>query len=153
MMEDSTPHHVYNTPWALPCTVLSRSWSILRAFIEAGSDLGSVSHDSTLTTDPGSLTRSDEGPRHVQSVLHPQPRRPSEDRPSLRSILSLTSESNSCRPSTCDSDDCERCTSLTHSREKAQCLTLPSSANWSAFSFPMMSICEGTHCIENRSPS
>ena len=46
MMEDSTLHHVYNTPWALPCTVLSRSWSILRDFIEAGSDLGSISHDS-----------------------------------------------------------------------------------------------------------
>ena len=112
MMEDSTLHHVYNTPWALPCTVLSRSWSILRDFIEAGSDLGSVSHDSTLTTDPGSLTRSDEGPRHVQSVLHAQLRRPSEDRPSLLSILSLTSESNSCRPTACHSDDCERCTSL-----------------------------------------
>ena len=117
MMEDSTLHHVYNTPWAPPCTVLSRSWSILRDFVGAGSDLGSASHDSTLTADPGSLTRFDEGPRHVQSMLHPQLRRPSEDRPSLRSTLSLRSESNSYRPSTCHSDDCERCTSLTHSRE------------------------------------
>ena len=80
MMEDPTLHHVYNTPWALPCTLLSRSWSILRDFIEAGSDLGSVSHDSTLTADPGSLTRSDEGPRHVQSALHPQLRRPFKTR-------------------------------------------------------------------------
>ena len=24
-MEDSTLHHVYYTPWALPCTVFSRS--------------------------------------------------------------------------------------------------------------------------------
>ena len=29
--------HSTNTPWALPCTVLSRSWSILRDFIAAGS--------------------------------------------------------------------------------------------------------------------
>ena len=49
MVEDSTLHHVYNTLWALPCTVLSRSWSILRDLGRAGSDLGSVSHDSTLT--------------------------------------------------------------------------------------------------------
>ena len=46
MMEDSTLHHVYNTPWALLCTVLSCSWSILHDFIGAGSDLGSVSHGS-----------------------------------------------------------------------------------------------------------
>ena len=44
MMADSTLHHVYNTPWALPCTVLSRSWSILRDLGWAGSNLGSVSH-------------------------------------------------------------------------------------------------------------
>ena len=77
MMEDSTLHQVYDTLWALPCTVLSRSWSILRDLGRAGSDLGSVSHDSTLTVDPCSLTLSDERPRHVQSVLHPQLRRPS----------------------------------------------------------------------------
>ena len=108
MMEDTTLHHVYNTPWALPCTVLACSWSILRDLAGAGSDLRSVSHDSTLTANSCSLTWSDEGPRYVQSVLH---------RPSLASTLSLTSESNTCRPSACHSEDCERRTSLTHSQE------------------------------------
>ena len=61
MMEDSTLHHVYNTPWALPCTVHARSWSILRDLVGTSSDLRSVSHDSTLTVDSCSLTSSDEG--------------------------------------------------------------------------------------------
>ena len=101
MMEDSTLHHIYNTSWALPCTVLSRS----------------LSHESRLKLDPCSLTRSDEVLGHVQFVLHPQQCRPSKNCPSMVSTLSLTSESNSCGPKACHFEDCRRCTSLTHSQE------------------------------------
>ena len=117
MMEDSTLHHVYTTSRALPFTVLSRSWSILRNFGWADLDLGLVSHESRLELDPCSLTRSDEVLGHVQSVLHPRLRRPSENCPSMVSTLSLTSESNFYRPKVCHSEDCRRCASLTHSRE------------------------------------
>ena len=117
MMEDSTLHHVYNTSWALPFTVPSHSWSILRSFGWAGSELGSVSHDSRLELNLCSLTWFDGAPRHVQFVLHLQLCRPSDSCPSLVSTLSLTSESSSRKPIACHSEDCWRSTSLTHSRE------------------------------------
>ena len=74
MMEDFTLHHVYNTPWALPCTVLTRSCqeSILRSLGVADSELRSDASESRLELNPSALTRSDGWLQHVQSVLHPQ---------------------------------------------------------------------------------
>ena len=93
--------------------------------------LSEKSDGSELDCDPVSLTLAGDSLRHVQSVLHPQMCRPSDPCPSLDLDLSLllTSESSSCRPNACHSDDCLCSTSLTHSQEYAQCLTLPSSAN------------------------
>ena len=66
MMEDSTLHHVYDTPWALPCAVLARSCeeSILRSLGVADSELGSDARESRLELDPSALTRSDGWLRH-----------------------------------------------------------------------------------------
>ena len=81
--------------------------------------LSEKSDGSELHCDPVSLTLSDDSPRQVQFVLHPQLRRPSDPCPSLEPdiSLSLTSESSSCKPNAYHSDDCRCCTSLTHSRE------------------------------------
>ena len=65
MMEDSTLHlhYVYNTPWALPCTVLTRSCqeSILRSLGVADSELRSDASESRLELDPAHLLGPTDG--------------------------------------------------------------------------------------------